>query len=234
MTSPSSSAPAAPLLTLVEARVLGVLIEKQRTVPDTYPLSLNALVAGCNQKTSRNPVMEVSEADAQEALDNLRHGDWVMEGSGSRVPRYAHNLGKVLRIPGPAEALLAVLMLRGPQTAAELRINCERLYRFADTSSVEAFLAELAERAAGALVVELPRQPGARENRWTHLLCGEPVIEAGAPVMAAAGTTPRAAVSREEFVALQEEVGALRAELVALRARLRDELGLDDAPGASA
>ena len=152
-------------LSLLETRILGTLVEKQRTVPDTYPLSVNALMAGCNQKTSRNPVIETSEAEILVALDSLKDLGLVREVSGSRVSRFEHLFEKVLGVPTQASALLTVLMLRGPQTAGELRLNCERLHRFADISSVEAFLEELAGRADGPLVVELPRLPGARENR---------------------------------------------------------------------
>ena len=158
--------------------MLGTLVEKERTVPDSYPLSLNALVSGCNQKTSRQPLMEVSDADVQSAIDQLKTYNLVIETSGARVPRYSHNLERVLQVPTQSGALLAILMLRGPQTAGELRINCERLHRFADISAVEAFLHELAARPAGALVVELARLPGARENRWAHLLSGQPKVEA--------------------------------------------------------
>lgn len=167
-------------LSLPETRVLGVLVEKERTVPDTYPLSLNALVAGCNQKNNRDPVLELSEAEVQSAVDVLKRSTLVIESSGARVARYAHNLGRVLKVPSQAQALLAVLMLRGPQTAGELRIGAERLHRFADISSVEAFLEELATRPhaqGGALVVKLPRRPGERESRWAHLLNGP--VEAG-------------------------------------------------------
>ena len=166
--------PKLPALSLLEARVLGVLVEKQRTVPDTYPLTLNALAAGCSQKTSRDPVLSVTEAEVQATVDRLRSLSLVEESSGGRVMRYAHNIERVLDVPAQAVALLATLMLRGPQTVGELRINSDRLHRFADGSAVEAFLHELAGRGAGALVAELPRQPGARENRWTHLLSGAP------------------------------------------------------------
>jgi uncharacterized protein YceH (UPF0502 family) len=171
---PTPLRPLSPL----EARILGVLVEKERTVPDSYPLSLNALVAGCNQKTSRAPLMEVADAEARAALDDLRALSLVVESSGGRVMRPAHNLPRVLGVPTEAAALLATLMLRGAQTPGELRINTERLHRFADISSLEAYLAELAERSAGALVVELPRASGARENRWMHLLCGAPTASA--------------------------------------------------------
>nr|Q1BJT2.2 RecName: Full=UPF0502 protein Bcen_5249 [Burkholderia orbicola AU 1054] len=135
-------------LTPLEARILGVLVEKQHTVPDTYPLSLNALTAGCNQKTARAPVMNVSEDEVTTALDELKRLSLVMEGSSSRVPRFEHNMNRVLGIPSQAIALLTILLLRGPQTAAELRLNSARLHGFADISSVEAFLDELAARAA--------------------------------------------------------------------------------------
>ena len=169
------------VLSLLETRVLGVLVEKQHTVPDTYPLTLLALTAGCNQKTSRDPVMNASETDVQAALDRLKTLSFVVESSGGRVMRYAHNAERVLAIPSQAVALIAALMLRGPQTVGELRINCDRLHRFADTSAVEGFLHELAARPAGALAIELPRQPGARETRWTHLLSGAPSAEIPAP-----------------------------------------------------
>src|SRR4030067_460721 len=142
-----------PVLSLLEARVLGVLAEKQRTVPDSYPLTLNSLVSGCNQKSSRDPVIEAAEAEVLVALDSLRGMSLIVETSGGRASRYAHNIERVLHIPTQSTALLALLMLRGPQTAGELRINCERLHKFADISSVESFLVELAERAAGGLVV---------------------------------------------------------------------------------
>jgi uncharacterized protein YceH (UPF0502 family) len=164
-------------LSLLETRVLGTLYEKERTVPDSYPLTLNALVSGCNQKTSRSPVMEASDAEVQAALDSLKSANLVMETSGGRVSRYTQNLERVFQVPSQSAAILTVLMLRGPQTTGELRINCERLHSFADISAVQGFLDELAARPAGPLVVELPRLPGARENRWAHLLSGTPKIE---------------------------------------------------------
>ena len=206
------SAAPVPVLSAVEARVLGVLVEKQRTVPDTYPLSLNALVGGCNQKSSRDPVMAVGEAQAQAALDSLRGLSLIIESSGGRVPRYEHNLERVLQIPSTSASLLAVLMLRGPQTAGELRINCDRLHKFADISAVEAFLRELAERPAGALVKELPRQPGSRENRWAHLLCGAPVSDQGAAL------APAPADGEDDLAALRSRVETLEATVSELRA----------------
>ena len=195
-------------LSLLETRVLGTLIEKQHTVPDTYPLTLNALVAGCNQKSSRSPVMETSESEVQAALDSLRAANLVIETSGGRVARYSQNLERVLQVPSQAAALLAVLMLRGPQTPGELRINSERLHRFADISAVEAFLQELAARPAGALVVQLARLPGARESRWAHLLSGVPKADAPAPE--APGLEARVARLEGELAALKALVEELR------------------------
>jgi hypothetical protein len=205
-----------PPLTLLETRVLGVLVEKALAVPDTYPLTLNALVAGCNQKSSRDPVIDAGETEVQSAIDRLKGLTLVVESSGGRVMRYAHNLSRVLGIPAQAVALLAVMMLRGPQTSGELRIHCERLHRFADTSAVEGFLHELAQRPAGALVTELSREPGTRETRWAHLLSGAPALPAREPERA----------PPDDVAALRAEVDLLRAEVSSLRAdldRLRND-----------
>ncbi len=203
-------------LTALEARVLGVLVEKERTVPDAYPMSLNALVAGCNQKTSRNPVMNAAEAEVVAALGSLQALSLVIESSGGRVMRYAQNLKRVLQVPVESVALLAMLMLRGPQTAAELRANSERLCRFSDVSAVEGFLGELAQRAAGALVQELPRQPGSRENRWMHCLSGMPLPAAASAAAAPAGSAPAPLpVDLPDVVA---ELEALAGDYVAARA----------------
>lgn len=215
--------PRLPILSLLETRVLGVLCEKQHTVPDTYPLSLNALVAGCNQKTSRHPIIEASEADVLSAIDSLKGPALIIETSGGRVTRYAHNMERGLRLPSQSIALLTALMLRGPQTAGELRTNSERLHRFADISAVEGFLQELTERPEGALVVELPRQPGSRENRWAHLLSGAPAIEE-IPSTA----IPTADVSVGEIAALKANMARLEAEVDALKSlvgKLCAELG---------
>ncbi len=219
---------ALPALSLLDTRVLGVLVEKQRTVPDTYPLTLNALVAGCNQKTSRDPIIEASEAEVQATIDHLKTHSLVVESSGGRVMRYAHNVERVLGVPSQAVALLAVLMLRGPQTVGELRINSDRLHRFADLSAVEGFLHELAARPGGALVVELARAPGARETRWAHLLSGMPAVSARAEADVA--TTGGELVTVGEIAALKANVAELQREVAALRAtvaRLCAELGSD-------
>jgi uncharacterized protein YceH (UPF0502 family) len=225
---------ALPELSMLETRVLGVLIEKQHTVPDSYPLTLVALTAGCNQKSSRDPVLEATEAEVQSVLEHLKRLSLVLETSGGRVMRYAHNFGRVLGVPAQATALLAVLMLRGPQTAGELRGNCERLHRFADISSVEAFLRELTERPAGALVTELPRQPGARESRWAHLLSGAPATAPGptpAPTPAFAVAALPARAEAGEIAALRAELDRIAAELEqtkAVVARLCKQVGIAD------
>lgn len=214
-----------PTLSLLETRVLGVLVEKQHTVPDTYPLTLNALVAGCNQKTSRDPILAATEAEVQAVVDHLKALSLAVESSGGRVMRYAHNVAKVLDLPSQSVALLAVLMLRGPQTTGELRINCERLHHFSDISAVEGFLNELATRDAGALVVELARQPGTRETRWAHLLAGPPAADAAVR----AATTDGEAVTVSELAALRANVAELQGEVDTLKAtvaKLCAELGI--------
>ena len=206
-------------LSLLEARVLGVLIEKAHTVPDSYPLSLNSLVSGCNQKTTRDPVMNATEAEVQVAADALKALHLVFESSGSRVTRYEHNMGRALALPSQSVAVLAVLMLRGPQTSSELRANTDRLHRFADVSSVEAFLDELAARSeekGGPLVMKLPRAPGAREARWTHLLCGAVDVSA----------MPVAAQS-EDFVAASE-LAAIKSQQLVMQREIHDLKALVD------
>jgi len=215
-----------PTLSLLETRILGVLVEKQHTVPDSYPLSLNALTLGCNQKTARDPVINASEGDVLAALDTLKSLHIVLEGSGSRVPRFEHNVGRVLKLPGQSVALLAMMMLRGPQTAAELRLNTERLHRFADISSVEGFLDELATHEP-PFVVKLARAPGARESRWAHLLSGEVADAAPAGPGAPAGDS---ALGLSEVAALRAEQVRMKGELERLRAqvaRLASELGVE-------
>ena len=215
-------------LTPLEARVLGVLVEKQHTVPDTYPLSLNALLAGCNQKTAREPVINATEAEVLTAVDGLKSLSLVFEGSGSRVVRFEHNMPRVYALPAASVALLATLLLRGPQTAAELRVHAERLYRFADISSVEGFLEELAAKEPPR-VLKLPRAPGAREARWAHLLCGEAQL----PTAAAAAATAdggELSVSAGEIAALKAEQARLADELAHLREwarRVGAELGIE-------
>ncbi len=206
-------------LSLLEQRVLGTLMEKARTVPDSYPLTLNAVVSGCNQKSSREPAMQVADGEAQEALDELKRLSLVFETSGGRATRYEHNFERAYAVPGAAAALLGLLMLRGPQTAGELRIHSERWHRFADIGSVEAFLDELAERSdekGGALVLRLPRAPGAREARWVQLVGGPVDVQSYAQAGSADSPAPATGLAAR-VEALEAAVAALQAELAALR-----------------
>ncbi len=225
MTLPTDT-PSPIVLTAIEARVLATLMEKARTVPDSYPLSLNALLLGCNQKSSRDPVMDLTEADIATAVDTLRDLSLVRESSGGRVARYEHNFQRGVGVPEQSAVLLGLLMLRGPQTAGELRLNAERWYRFADISSVEGFLEELQDRSlekGGPLVVKLPRAPGAREQRWAHLLCGPVDVEAAASAGAPASAGAHTGALAERVAQLEQEVAALR-QTVAMLCR---ELGVD-------
>ncbi|MEF8753058.1 MAG: DUF480 domain-containing protein [Accumulibacter sp.] len=208
-------------LDFLEARILAVLIEKESTTPDAYPLTLNSLGAGCNQKSARDPVLTATESEIQQALENLRQRALVLEtyGASGRVLRYAHNLGRVYALPAAAVALLATLALRGAQTINELRANSERLYRFDDSSSVEAYLEELATRNTGALVVRMPKQPGSREHRWAHLLCGEAALPAY-PSSGECESGKEASELSDRLTRLEQEVAELRAGLQELRATL--------------
>ncbi|MCV2367642.1 YceH family protein [Roseateles oligotrophus] len=208
-------------LSALEARVLAVLVEKASTVPDSYPLSLNALTLGCNQKTARDPVMNATEPDVLQALEDLKSMHLVNTVSGNRVLRFEHNGARGLGVPGAALACLTLLMLRGPLTTAELRLHTERLHRFADLSSVEGFLEELAEpsETRPAYVIKLARAPGAREARWAHLLCGEVLQEMGVSAL------PR----DDELAFLRAEQQRMNAELESLKAlvqRMASELGI--------
>ena len=210
------------LLTPIEARVLSTLMEKARTVPDSYPLTLNSLLLGCNQKSSREPLMELAEAEVSSALERLRELGLVHETTGGRSTKFTHNAQRGIGVPEQSAVLLGLLMLRGPQTSAELRLNAERWYRFADTSSVEGFLEEMQDRIedkGGALVIKLERAPGAREQRWAHLLCG------AAEASAAAGRVSPAQGNAD----LQVRVSQLEQEVAELRVtveKLCSELGL--------
>jgi uncharacterized protein YceH (UPF0502 family) len=224
-------------LTPLEARVLGALVEKEITTPDQYPLSLNSLVAACNQKTNRDPVLELDERTVQETLDGLSKRHLVMErsGFGSRVVKYRHRLCNGDHNPlqfSPQElAVVCELLLRGPQTPGELRSRAQRLAPFADLAQVEATLERLATREDGPFLTKLARQPGARESRYAQLFTGLPAEAAhgepaapGAPAHGAttssAGTAISDAALRERVELLELEVADLKSELAALRARL--------------
>ncbi len=196
----------------VELRVLGSLIEKQRTTPDVYPLSLNALRLACNQATNRDPVVDYDEAQIRTALDRLGRKGWtrLASGPGSRVAKYRHLLDEALRLDVGSLALLSVLMLRGPQTAAELRLRSERLHPFLSFDEVERALHELEQRG---LVALLERRPGQKEQRWTQLLGAADVPSDESSQASATGASPL----EERVARLEQQVGELEAALDELR-----------------
>ena len=195
----------------VELRVLGCLIEKQRTTPDAYPLSLNGLRLACNQTTSRDPVVDYDEATIRHALDGLERRGWarLASGPGSRAAKFRHLFDEALGLDGQQVSLLAVLMLRGPQTPGELRQRTERLQRFAGPEELDRVLAGLAERE---LVTRLGRGPGQKEDRYAHLLGAD---AAPAPPAAADGDAgdDRLAALEQALADLREEVAALRSQV---------------------
>lgn len=196
-----------PELTPVEARVLGCLIEKDLTTPEYYPLSLNALMNACNQKSSREPVVSYPEQTVEEAAQSLRAKGLVLVHSGSRAVKYSHRLSEKFNFGRRDLPLLGVLLLRGPQTLGELRTRTERMYDFSDLEEVERVLLQLADREDGAMAKRLPSQ------RWAHLLCGEPSnVEAHAPVVPHGG--------EDRVTKLENEVASLRQELDWLKEKL--------------
>jgi uncharacterized protein YceH (UPF0502 family) len=205
-------------LTAVEIRILGSLIEKESTTPDNYPLSLNALVVACNQSSNRDPVMTLSEDEVRWAVNNLRQQSLVRaeQGSGSRVMKYRHLLAERLPIDTSPLGVLCVLMLRGPQTAGEIRGRTGRLAELATVADAEAVLQEL---GAKELVVELARRPGQKESRWAHLLAGAPVMEPG-ELETRTPASDRTPHDDDRVAKLEREVATLRTEVTALRADL--------------
>jgi uncharacterized protein len=156
----------------IEIRVLGSLLEKEQTTPEYYPLTLNSLVAACNQKSNREPVIELSDGEVRDAIERLRAEVLVWQSEGARSERYEHNLDRRLNLDGATKALVTVLFLRGPQTPGELRTRCERMFAFTSLAQVEEQLRRLATGET-PLVVELARAAGQKESRWAHLASGE-------------------------------------------------------------
>ncbi len=216
--------PAEAPLTALELRVLGCLIEKEFATPDIYPLSLNALLNACNQRSNRAPVMAVEAPETEAAIESLRARRLVSRfvGADARVPKFRHTLELVYPLTPEACALLAELMLRGPQTTAALRANAERLRPMSDLAAVESLLGELAARAPAPLVAKLPRVTGQKEARWGQLLgedaaAGGETGAAAEPIKVSLALPPEA---ERRIVALEAEVARLAAELTRLRAAL--------------
>jgi uncharacterized protein YceH (UPF0502 family) len=222
-------------LTQNQIRVLGSLIEKEVTTPDQYPLSLNALLLACNQKSNRDPVLELTESEVQQTLDELTKKHLLREasGSGSRVVKYYHRFCNTefgeLQLKEQELGILAVLFLRGPQTPGELRSRTQRLCQFTDVQEVEAVLALLSQRVDGPFVARLPREPGKRDCRYAQLFSGE--VEAEVEVEALEYTASplparvsKPAVDMDRLALLESEVATLRQELAEVKAMLEELL----------
>jgi uncharacterized protein len=210
-----------------QLRVLGSLIEKEITTPENYPLSLNALLNACNQRSSRDPVLDLSEEEVRQALHSLEDLALVTPVRDARVPKYEHRIRTVLDLRRDETAVLCLLMLRGPQTPGELRSRADRLYTFDDLSAVQSTIERLAARTAtdeagnpdtGPLITVLPRQPGSREARYTHLLGGPPDLSPAQQDRPEAGTSNPSTAQR--IVQLEAEVATLIAALQTLRDRV--------------
>jgi uncharacterized protein YceH (UPF0502 family) len=212
--------------TSIEARIIGSLIEKAITTPDQYPLSLNALTNACNQKSNRDPLMELDERSVQEAIDGLVRKHLVLErsGFGSRVPKFQHRFCNTgfgsLEFSQVETAILCELLLRGPQTPGELRTRAARMAEVTDVSEVESALTRLASREDGPFVVRLPREPNRRDSRYAHLLSG--AVEFPEPVAGELPRESRSSSSLERIEYLEQVVAALRQELDELKAKLGD------------
>lgn len=201
-----------------EVRVLGVLIEKRMTTPDAYPLTLNSLVTACNQSSNRHPIVDYDQFVVNDALINTRNQGLsaLLSRSGARAHKFSEKLCEALQLNERQAAVLAELMLRGPQTPGELRQRASRMTELGELSSVEQLLDELASRST-PLVVMLPRQPGKRESRYAHLLAGEPDVRATDLEPASVARGPSLA---DRVVTLERQVGALEARLAELAAKL--------------
>lgn len=211
--------PAEPLLSPIEARVLGCLLEKRVTTPEYYPLTLNSLTNACNQKSNRDPVMSVGETEVKAATESLRRKNLVVlfAGADTRVPKFKESLDQVMPLDPAQRAVLCELLLRGPQTLGELRNRADRMHPFADLSEVEAALQALENRQGGPLVERLARQPGQKEPRFAQLLSAPPAPSADHLPSPAAGSHQAASDPEARLRALEEEVVRLRQEVAELR-----------------
>jgi len=210
------------ILNDTEVRVLGALVEKELATPEYYPLTLNALTTACNQKSNREPVLNLDETDVVRALDSLKFKQLaLLSAEGGRVPKYRHTLAEKLRL-SPAElAVLAELLLRGPQTVGELRTRADRMHPFPDLASVEAVLEELQARTP-PLVARLPRQPGRKEARHAHLFAGVPEETQDDASPPPEPARLRVAAENDRIALLEEEIAALRAEVAELRRMMKE------------
>ena len=207
------------ILNPVQARVLGALIEKQITTPNNYPLTLTSLTTACNQKSNRHPITELEEQDVVRALFSLRerHIVWEVAGAGSRVMKYSHDVSQLFAVTDPQLAVMTELILRGSQTVGELRTRCERMCPLGNIEQAAEIVQSLVDFADDPLIVKLPREPGRRESRYAHLLCGEPELEdvdVPAPPPEAATLAVRA--ENERIAALESEVQALQEKITEL------------------
>jgi uncharacterized protein len=216
------------VLTAAQARVLGALIEKEVTTPDYYPLSMNALVNACNQRSNREPVMDLNEDAVRDALAGLQDHRLAgpAQGADSRVSKYEHRLGEAFNFSRAETALLCVLLLRGPQTPGELRGRTERMHRFEEIGDVLGGLQKLMEREP-ALVAVLARQPGTKESRYAHLLSGEVAAATvqQSSTASAAANAPAGAADDDRVAQLESDVAELRKEVAALRLKIDDLFG---------
>ncbi len=226
-------------LDLIQLRVLGSLIEKEITTPENYPLSLNALVNACNQRSSRDPVLDLSEEEVRQALHTLEDMALIAPVRDARVPKYEHRIRTVLNLRRDETAVLCLLLLRGPQTPGELRTRADRLYAFDDLAAVHSTLERLAARTAdpsgnastGPLITILPRQPGSREARYAHLLGAAPDLSSS-PASDRAEGSLSASTASLRIAQLEADVSGLTAKLQSLQERLdRMETGWESDAG---
>ncbi len=208
-----------PVLDPVETRVLGALLEKSITTPEYYPLSLNALVNACNQKSNRDPVMVLDEELVRNAGSALGHKGMVAFLRDSRATKYEHRLAEVLNLGRREEAILCELLLRGPQTPGELRGRTERLHPIEETADVQSTLQRMMDRQP-ALVIALPRQPGTKEVRYAHLLCGEPGLTESSAVTAAPSHSSSTPGLKDQVAALEQTVATLRLQVEELNVKV--------------
>src|SRR4051812_10035267 len=201
-------------LDAAEVRVLGSLIEKEATTPEYYPLSLNALVNACNQKSNRDPVVDFDEETVLTALESLREKRMAFVITGSRVTKYSQRISETLNLGRRELAVLCTLLLRGPQTLGEIKDRSERMFAFGDLSEVETVLDRLADWSGGGLAAKLPKQPGQKEIRFAHLLSGEPSVEVGS-----AGATSAGSPHSSRIAQLEIDLQQLRAEFQELKER---------------